>query len=161
MLISALLGIMQTEDFGVGEASLMRITDLQVAEMQRRSRQNGYNDIYANLQQQMPSAANVLSTKRGFMTQPIRSEHFKNSGVSNNANLQCIHAGGGKWYYLQWCNHKTWDGVTNLWVQTVSGANYSTGSSIAIIAAYKDWNGKDYIFRNDTFVKPLFYLARG
>ena len=122
---------------------------------------DGYNDIYANLQQQMPSAANVLSAKRGFMTQPIRSERFTYSGASNNANLQCIHAGGGKWYYLQWCNHKSWDKLTNLWVQTVSGGNYTTGSSIAIIAAYKEWNGKDYIFRNDTFVKPLFYLARG
>lgn len=159
--IEMLLGITQTEHFGVGEASLMKISDLQVAEMQRRSRQNGYNDIYANLQQQMPSAANVLSAKCGFMTQPIRSERFTYSGASNNANLQCIHAGGGKWYYLQWCNHKSWDKLTNLWVQTVSGGNYTTGSSIAIIAAYKEWNGKDYIFRNDTFVKPLFYLARG
>ncbi len=116
---------------------------------------SGHNDPPSDVEDQRPAGGGDAAP------QPIRSERFTHSGASNNANLQCIHAGGGKWYYLQWCNHKSWDKLTNLWVQIVSGGNYTTGSSIAIIAAYNKWNGKDYIFRNDTFVKPLFYLARG
>lgn len=146
-------------DVNNGQA-LLSINDFQSAELQRRSIQNGYKDIYANMAHYLPSSASLLANRTGLMTSDLTCDSHNDTGVTNNSNVQCIHAEGGNWYYLQWCNHSNWDTVMNIRANTLNYANTKADNSIAIVVVGHEKKGKKYMFRNDTFVKPLFYLRR-